>query len=258
MHDVILKIQGATKSFGGVIAVDDLSLDVPAGKISALIGTNGSGKTTVLNLISGLLRLDHGRITYDGRSISNCRPHQVARRGIGRTFQQIRLCPQMSVLDNVLLGCDSDGDKSIVAAMLRSEKTLRKERSRVERAEKLLKRFGILQKKDAMGSDLSHGQRRLVELSRALINRPKLLLLDEPLCGLAPAIVEQMKDIIASLRDEGHTILYVEHNIRAVLEISDCISVLDRGQLIAEGTSDEIKGSERVREAYFGKRGGHA
>ena len=249
----ILTLHSVSRYFDSVRAVDDLSLSVDAGKITALIGPNGSGKTTVLNLVSGLLRPDTGEIRLHGKRISGRAPHAIARRGVGRTFQQIRLCPQMSVIDNVQMAFASGGDESLIRSLSRPTGMLRRDSVRRDRALELLERFGLVQKADAMGSELSHGQRRMVELARALALRPQILLLDEPLSGLAPAMVMQMLSIIGELCNQGNTVLFIEHNVRAVLEVSDWVIVLDHGEKIAEGTPEQIRQNPQVIAVYLGK-----
>ncbi len=258
MSGVALTLRGVSRNFNGVKAVDGLDLSVQTGSVTALIGPNGSGKTTALNLISGLISADSGSILFGGRVISGKSPHAIAGYGIGRTFQQIRLCPQMSVLDNVLLGFKAESEESLLAALMRSRSFSAAEKKRQRGALELLERFGLAGKAERLGSELSHGQRRLVELARGLAMEPKLLLLDEPMSGVAPTMIRQMQTIVRELKAEGRTILFVEHNVRVVLELSDRVVVLNHGKRIAEGTPDEIRNDAEVIEAYLGKGRHHA
>ena len=249
----ILSLTSVSKSFDGLKAVDNLSLAIEEGKITALIGPNGSGKTTVFNIVTGLLKADAGEIAMDSRKLTGLPPYKIARAGIGRTFQLIRLCPQMSVLDNVMLALRYPIGEKLSMAMLRPKRLVREEEANQKRAIELLTRVEMDHKQEAMGSDLSHGQRRLVEIARALALDPKVLLLDEPMSGLFPKMIEKSMEIIRGLRDEGRTIWFIEHNMRVVLELSDRVIVLDHGRKLAEGTPEEIRGNPEVNTAYLGR-----
>ena len=247
-----LTVTGLSKAFDGVKAVNDLSLTVEPDKITALIGPNGSGKTTLLNLISGLLRPDRGQIKLGDRVINSQPPHVIARLGVARTFQHIRLFPQISVRDNLMLALSDRHDERLSGTFLRPKTVAERETARIAKARELLETIGLASKESVMGWELSHGQRRLLEIARTLALRPSVLLLDEPMAGLSPSMIALMKETIRSLRGQGRTILFVEHNVKVVLELSDHVIVLDHGAKIAEGTPDEIRENPRVIEAYLG------
>jgi branched-chain amino acid transport system ATP-binding protein len=254
----LLNIQSLSKSFDGVRALDNLTLDIPEGQITGIIGPNGSGKTTLFNVISGLLKPDGGAISLANERITGLSPHRIARAGIGRTFQVIRLCGQMSVLENVMLAAPSRVGDRIGTAMLRTSAATREDQFNRNRALELLTLVGIAHKRDAMGSELSHGQRRLTEIARALALDPEVLLLDEPMSGLSPQAIEQMKVIIRRLDSDGKTILFIEHNMHVVMDLSEHVVVLNHGRKIAEGSPDEIRSNPDVITAYLGRSAGSA
>lgn len=254
----LLSVQEVSKTFGGVKALDRCSFEVYTGQITALIGPNGAGKTTVFNVVSGLLNADHGAIQFNGRNINNLSPNRIARLGIGRTFQDNRIFPQMTALENVMLGMRFDGGESLASALARSKAMLREERENREKALAMLARVGLSQKADALAGGLSLGQRKLLEVAKALAAEPVFLMLDEPVAGLFPAMIQEMRRLIIELREAGRTVLFIEHNMNVVMNLADRVIVLNYGRRIAEGTPAEIQNNEEVVQAYLGRRKQHA
>jgi ABC-type branched-subunit amino acid transport system ATPase component len=233
--NTILEIKDATKKFGGITAVNNCSLSVAAGEISGLIGPNGSGKTTLFNCITGLERLHSGAILFNGQRIDGLKPHRVARRGIGRTFQVIRVFPQLTAFENLLAVTDAPIDAAR------------------QRAEELLAFVKLERLREEYAGNLSYGQQKLLEFIRVLMTDPELILLDEPAAGVNRTLLNELLDVLRRLRDQGKTILIVEHDMKVVMGLCDQGVVLDYGEKIAEGPPSLIQGDERVIEAYFGR-----
>lgn len=250
----ILHAQNLFKEFDGIKAVNDLSFEVEEKSITALIGPNGSGKTTVFNLINGFLRPDGGRIVFNRKEITSISPYRIARLGIGRTFQNIRLFPQISVLDNVLLGLRYEKGEKFTSALFQTKTMKREEGENLKKAQEIIKFISLSEKKDKPAETLSHGQRKLLELGRNLALDPALLLLDEPFAGLFPETKKIMLNLIRSLKEKGKTILFIEHDIHSVMDIAEKVIVLNYGKNVAEGKPAEVRNNEEVIKAYLGKR----
>lgn len=248
----LLDVQGLVKRFIGVIAVDQVDLHVDQGELVSLIGPNGSGKTTFFNCVTGFLTPEEGRVLYRDEDITSMRPDRIALRGICRTFQNVRIFPGLTVLENLILSIQQHQEDSILRRVLRTARIRHLDGVANERAEGLMERVGLIHMRDEPAADLVYGQRKLLEFACALIPDPQLIMLDEPAAGVSTALVDRMKEHIMELHGEGKAILLVEHNMGVVMDISQRIVVLDHGKKIAEGRPREIQDNELVREAYFG------
>jgi branched-chain amino acid transport system ATP-binding protein len=250
----LLETHGATKRFGGLTAVNDLTFDLDEGAIVSVIGPNGAGKTTFFNCIAGFYQIDDGTITLDGAEIQDLRPDKIARLGLSRTYQNIRLFGGMTASENVLVGQHQHLESNWLKAVLRTRSQREEEQGALDEAERLLAYVGLKGASGVLASNLPYGDQRRLEIARALGTSPRILLLDEPTAGMNPAETHDMTGLIRRLRDDlGITILLIEHEMRVVMDISERITVLDYGERIAEGPPIEIQRNQRVIEAYLGK-----
>jgi ABC-type branched-subunit amino acid transport system ATPase component len=249
----LLEVGSLSKHFGGLPALDDVGLGVERGKVTAVIGPNGAGKTTLINCLSGLLEPDRGSVWFDGREITGLPPHEIARLGIARTFQNLRIFPRMTVVDNVLCGLTPYAGRSIFEAMIRTPGLRHRERSLRLQALEALDIFGLAPKADWAAGFLPYGDKKRVEMARAFVSQPLLTLLDEPVAGLNTEETAKVASLIRYMRFTGRTMILVEHDMELVMEVSDLVVVLDGGKRIAQGPPEEVRHNPLVLEAYLGR-----
>ncbi|QLE54956.1 ABC transporter ATP-binding protein [Nostoc sp. TCL26-01] len=250
----LLAATGLCKSFGGIKAVKEAKIEVAQGSITGLIGPNGAGKTTLFNLLSNFIRPDKGRVVFDGEPIQHLQPHQIAQQGMVRTFQVARTLSRLSVLENMLLAAQKQTGENFWQVQLQPHVVAKEEKQLQERAMFLLESVGLAQKAHEYAGGLSGGQRKLLEMGRALMTNPKLILLDEPAAGVNPRLIDDICDrIITWNRQEGMTFLIIEHNMDVIMSLCDRVWVLAEGQNLADGTPPEIQSNSQVLEAYLGK-----
>lgn len=249
----LLKTNNITMRFGGVTAVKEFNLSINKGEIVALIGPNGAGKTTAFNMITGVYNPTDGQVIYNGNKISGLKPDAITKKGIARTFQNIRLFNDLSVLDNILIANHLHLKSSFLGGMLKLPRYQREEKEMLEKSLEILEKVGLLDLKDEKAGSLPYGKQRKLEIGRALATEPKLLLLDEPAAGMNPTESDELTTFIKEIRDEFDlTIFMIEHHMQLVMDISDRIYVLDYGQTIAEGAPYYIQNNEMVIKAYLG------
>lgn len=249
----MLQLEGLGKNFGGLPALDKVSFTLPQGRVTALIGPNGAGKSTLINCLTGILTPDQGSINFQGQNIVAWPAHAIAKLGIQRTFQNLRLFPRLSVLDNVLTGLICASRQSIFMAMLCLPSLRHEERNLKLRALEALDQFGLTDKAQWPAAILAYGDKKRVELARAIVSKPALLLLDEPVAGLNAQETRAVSEELQNLRRMGHTILVVEHDMDLVMTVADQVVVLDSGSLIAAGTPEQVQHNPLVLEAYLGR-----
>ena len=255
--DAVLVADGIVRSFGGLHAVDVEHLEIQRGTITGLIGPNGAGKTTLFNLLTGFDKPNAGRWSFDGRNIGGLPAHKVARAGMVRTFQLTKALAKLRVIDNMLLGSGGQTGERFLSALI-PPLWRDQERDSTARAEDLLERFNLAHMRNEFAGELSGGQRKLLEMARALMASPSLLMLDEPMAGVNPALTQSLLGHVKDLRDEGLTIIFVEHDMDVVRDISDWVVVMAEGSIVAEGPHSSVVADERVIEAYLGAHHGEA
>lgn len=255
MSEFVLKVSQLTKRFGGLVALDTINIDIKPGEIVGIIGPNGAGKTTFFNVVTGFYPPTNGTVELNGIDINGFKPHEVAALGFGRTFQNIRLFPKMTVLENVLMARTNKNKVSIFDIIFNTKKNVAEKVEAYEYAEKVLTKMNMHHARFQLASNLPYGYQRKLEIARALAIEPKLLLLDEPAAGMNENETMELLKIIKELTNQGYTILLIEHDMKFVMNICERIYVLDHGKQIAHGTPKEIKANPVVIEAYLGKEG---
>lgn len=252
MNEITLECRNLTKTFGGLKAVDNVSVIFEAGKVTALIGPNGAGKTTLFHLISGALRPDSGEVWYRGRRIDGLPPWRIAQMGIGRLFQDVRVFGRLTALDNVRVAFRKQKGENPLWAILRWLRVNREEQILTDEARRWLEFVGLRELENSLAEDLSYGQQKLLAIARLLAAGADVFLLDEPTAGVNPEMVRSLLSLIRRLAKEGKTVVVIEHNMNVVMEIADWVFFMDEGQIVAFGLPEEVLGDRTVRAAYLG------
>ncbi len=249
----VLKVTGVTQRFGGLVALDRIDISIRSGEIVGIIGPNGAGKTTLFNVITGIYHPTEGRVFLEGTDITHSKAHEIAKAGFARTFQNIRLFKKLSVMDNVIVGMHTRRKTNLLDAIFCSKRRRREGREAMERAEELLRLMNLWEDRYALAVSLPYGHQRRLEIARALASEPKLLLLDEPAAGMNEQETGELRNMVARLKEMGLTILLIEHDMKFVMNVCERIYVLNHGELIANGTPEQVSKNKAVIEAYLGE-----
>lgn len=249
----VLEVIGVSQQFGGLKALSDINMHIEKGEIVGIIGPNGAGKTTLFNVVTGIYNPTSGQVKMDGKDITGLKPYIIARHGFARTFQNIRLFPKLSVMDNVILGMHGHTKSNVIDAIFRTPRKKKEDIACEKKAEEILKMMDLYEDRYELATSLPYGRQRRLEIARALATDPKLLLLDEPAAGMNEQETEDLRNTVKMLQEQGHTILLIEHDMKFVMNVCERLYVLNYGELLAEGTPETVRNNPAVIEAYLGK-----